>query len=157
MRRLTLVAGFIVLFLVACNENIEKTDETIMSDSEGNDIIINNTLKETELDIVSRTEIGIYIGRIDPHTIEIETSDGPTAFQLSDEAREDVKSLSENDEVIYSYYVDGEQLVIETIENYWEYRRKHHKRDDENDLHDSERETPMWEDGLDDKHPSHGE
>lgn len=76
-----------------------------------------------------QTEIGIYNGQVDPHTIEIETAEGPTAFQLSDSARADLAQLNESDEVIYTYYENDEQLIIEIIEEYW-YHRDHHQDDD---------------------------
>lgn len=63
-----------------------------------------------------RTMTGIYVGQADPHTIEVETDEGPVAYQLSDDARLQVEVLSAGDEVIYEYYERGEQLVIETIE-----------------------------------------
>lgn len=63
------------------------------------------------------TEAGIYNGQADPHTIEIETAEGPTAFQLTMEARKDVDNLTEGDEVTFTYYKDGEQLVIESIKS----------------------------------------
>lgn len=60
-------------------------------------------------------ETGIYNGQQDPHTIEIETADGPTAFQLSLEAREQVEQLQEGKKVSYTYRVEGPQLIIESI------------------------------------------
>lgn len=61
------------------------------------------------------TETGIYNGQQDPHTIEIETADGPTAFQLTMEARDDVEQLVVGKEVVYEYKDNGVQLVIEKI------------------------------------------
>lgn len=81
-----------------------------------------------------RTEIGIFNGQADPHTIEIETAEGPTAFQLSDSARADIAQLKEADEVIYTYYESDEQLIIEIIEEYW-YHREYHHGDDHDDDH----------------------
>lgn len=60
-------------------------------------------------------ETGIYNGQQDPHTIEIETADGPTAFQLSDKAREQVESLEIGKSVSFTYRVEGPQLIIESI------------------------------------------
>lgn len=61
------------------------------------------------------TETGIYNGQADPHTIEIETENGPTAFQLTMDARDDIEQLTVGEEVTYTYLKDGEQLVIESI------------------------------------------
>lgn len=58
---------------------------------------------------------GIYNGQQDPHTIEIETDDGPTAFQLTMEAREQVEPLQVGKKVTYTYEQEGEQLIIDTI------------------------------------------
>lgn len=62
------------------------------------------------------TETGIYNGQADVHTIEIETEDGPVAFQLSLGARDDVEELTEEEEVTYTYWEDGDERVIESIE-----------------------------------------
>jgi len=70
------------------------------------------------------TAIGVYNGQVDPHTIEIETDDGPTAFQLTTEARNDVENLTVGEEVTYTYFVNGEQLIIESIDHTW--RDRHH-------------------------------
>src|SRR5699024_550311 len=68
--------------------------------------------KETSKKI---TEVGMYNGQADPHTIEIETKDGPRAFQLTVEARDDIAALIEGREVSYIYHDNGVQLVIEEI------------------------------------------
>ncbi len=60
-------------------------------------------------------DTGIYNGQQDPHTIEIETADGPTAFQLTMEAREQVEPLQVGKKVTYTYEEKGEQLIIDTI------------------------------------------
>jgi len=62
------------------------------------------------------TETGIYNGQADVHTIEIETDDGPVAFQLSMGARDHVEKLTEDEEVTYTYRKEGDERVIESIE-----------------------------------------
>lgn len=59
---------------------------------------------------------GYYNGQADPHTIEVETDEGPVAYQLTMEARDLVVDLEPGDEVTYTYYKDGEMLVIKHIE-----------------------------------------
>lgn len=63
----------------------------------------------------SSPEIGIYNGQQDSHTIEIETKNGPTAFQLSDEAKQQVSQLQIGEKVSYTYQINGSQYIIETI------------------------------------------
>lgn len=62
------------------------------------------------------TETGIYNGQADSHTIEIETANGPTAFQLTEEAKEMIDVLMEGKEVTYKYIVDGDTKMIDFIE-----------------------------------------
>lgn len=122
----------LILGLAACgsskddNENIDETPEGESEQKpEENDTEKDEATSEEDL----KTDIGIYNGQVDPHTIEIETAEGPTAFQLSDTARKDVEKLNDYDEVIYTYYQKDEQLIIEMIEEYW-YHREHHRDDD---------------------------
>lgn len=62
------------------------------------------------------TKTGIYNGQADPHTIEIETEEGPLAFQLTMEARDDIDALTEGGEVTYTYTEDGDRRTIESIQ-----------------------------------------
>lgn len=62
------------------------------------------------------TETGIYNGQADPHTIEIETDEGPLAFQLTMDARDDIDALTEGGEVTYTYTEDGDTRTIESIQ-----------------------------------------
>lgn len=86
----------------------EEEEEEDQTNNEAND---ENEEKETI------TATGTYNGQADPHTIEIETDDGPTAFQLTMEARDDVENLEVGEQVTYTYYEEGEQLVIESIQS----------------------------------------
>lgn len=90
-----IVLSSIFLVLAACGTDVE--DDYV----------------DEEVDIITAT--GIYNGQADPHTIEIETDEGPRAFQLTMEARDDVEGLVEGKRVTYMYREDGEQLVIESI------------------------------------------
>ena len=73
-----------------------------------------NSTENEEKTVIQST--GTYIGQADPHTIEIETNEGPTAFQLSNEARQDVEQLTEGSHVTFTYYEEGEQRIIDSIE-----------------------------------------
>lgn len=86
------------------DDGIQSTIESISLSDEGIDEMERVTAK------------GIYNGQADPHTIEVETKDGPTAYQLTLEARDDIEDLIEGQEVTYVYYDNGLQLVIESIE-----------------------------------------
>lgn len=72
-----------------------------------------NDAKNPETEII---KTGSYSGQADPHTIEIETDDGFVAYQLTMEARDLVVDLEPGDKVTYTYYKDGEMLVIKHIE-----------------------------------------
>ena len=86
------------------DDGIQSTIESISLSDEGTDEMKRVKAK------------GIYNGQADPHTIEVETKDGPTAYQLTLEARDDIEDLIEGQEVTYVYYDNGLQLVIESIE-----------------------------------------
>lgn len=136
-KTLIVLIGLFIVFLVSCGTNNEKSeiindDESDLSSGQVNkdnelksDEDVDNNGNNGENEKRRKTEIGIYNGQQDPHTIEIETAEGPTAFQLTEEAKLDVEKLTEGDEVIYTYYKDGEQLIIELIEEYW-FHREHH-------------------------------
>jgi len=66
---------------------------------------------------------GSYNGQMDPHTIEIQTADGPNAFQLEEGVAETLDDLELDESIIFEYYektVDGDnavkQLVITKLE-----------------------------------------
>jgi len=66
---------------------------------------------------------GSYNGQMDPHTIEIQTADGPNAFQLEEGLEEALDDLELDESVIFEYYektVEGDdtvkQLVITKLE-----------------------------------------
>lgn|GEM_PF-3506570 len=93
---------------------IDDTAETPHDDEE----VEYSNKENSDSDQSSDAEIvatGIFNGQADPHTVEIETDDGPTAFQLTIEARDLVEDIEVGDEVSYTCYEDGEQLVIESI------------------------------------------
>ncbi|WP_160725931.1 BsuPI-related putative proteinase inhibitor [Bacillus sp. USDA818B3_A] len=51
---------------------------------------------------------GVYIGQIDPHTIEMDIEGEKIAFQLTDTARRQLASLKEGEEVSF-YFIVNEQ------------------------------------------------
>lgn len=98
----------------SASEDNDNHDEQIENDvnepnNESND---DSTNSEGEL----ITETGIYNGQADPHTIEIETDEGPLAFQLTMDARDDIDALTEGGEVTYTYTEDGDTRTIESIQ-----------------------------------------
>lgn len=128
----------VLLLLVACSDGENNNEPTDPNDNqqinnneiendvnnEGNNEENNNEIEDgtnennndqaEEEDKI--TETGIYNGQADPHTIEIETDDGPLAFQLTMEARDDIDALTEGNEVIYTYEEDGDQRTIDSIQ-----------------------------------------
>lgn len=138
-RFILLILVSILLVLTACGTANDHNEENAATNNEAGNEVGNEKKDETENEEEAEeksedqsedasenvaepnekkllTETGIYNGQADPHTIEIETADGPQAFQLSIEARDDIEHLTEGKQVTYSYYEDGEQHVIETIE-----------------------------------------
>lgn len=123
MKKLSMLLLLLLMsiVIVACGTNdVEQANDD--QTEENNDL---EDVEESEEDVVEdeeesepelKTDTGIYNGQADPHTIEIETSEGPKAFQLSDEARKQVEQLTEGAEVTYTYYQEGEQLIIQSIE-----------------------------------------
>lgn len=99
------------------NKTSETNDQTANDDEvneeEGSNENHGDDQAEPEEDLITKT--GTYNGQADPHTIEVETDEGPTAFQLSDKAREDVEGLNPGVEVTYTYYEKGEQRIITSI------------------------------------------
>jgi len=67
---------------------------------------------------------GTYNGQIDTHSIEIQTADGPKAFQIDDKLSETVAGLKEKDTIKFEYVEQksGEgadavtQLILKKIE-----------------------------------------
>ena len=93
-------------------EDIKKTTESD-SNGESADNSEDDSGKNTDEGRITKT--GIYNGQADPHTIEIEMDEGPVAFQLTLEAREDVNQLTEDEQVTYTYTEDGDVRIIESI------------------------------------------
>lgn len=61
---------------------------------------------------------GIYVGQIDNHSVEIETVDGPTAFELGAGTENAPDSLNMDDPVIFEYVekaVEGDETVKQRI------------------------------------------
>ena len=58
----------------------------------------------------------IYFKQKDAEAIEIETDDGPLAFQLTMDARDDIDALTEGGEVTYTYTEEGDNRTIESIQ-----------------------------------------
>ena len=139
---LTLATMFIILILTACgtnngnmgedpitdpnedpitDDNLNDHEDPVIDDNESNEDQTGNNDNEsndesTNPDENLMTETGIYNGQADPHTIEIETDEGPTAFQLTMEARDDIEALIEGEEVTYTYTEDGDTRTIESVQ-----------------------------------------
>lgn len=128
---LLLGAMLIVLVLTACGTNngnsgdnpiTDQNEDPVVENNENDENLIENEPNDgtneestnSEEDLI--TETGIYNGQADPHTIEIETADGPLAFQLTMEARDDIDALTEGGEVTYTYTEDGDTRTIESIQ-----------------------------------------
>lgn len=97
------------------DDNIDNNEDLIIEDNEvDEEQVENNEPDQADEKLITKT--GIYNGQADPHTIEIETAEGPQAFQLTIEARDDIEALTEGEEVTYVYAEDGDTRTIESIQ-----------------------------------------
>jgi hypothetical protein len=94
-----------VTFTYIENENNQLVLQTIEK--------AENSSEESE----TLTETGVYIGQVDPHTVEVKINGESKAFQLSNEAQQNIENLSENQEITFHYYKNGEQLIITHIQS----------------------------------------
>lgn len=68
--------------------------------------------------VVQQAE-GIYNGQIDGHSVEIETANGPAAFQIEEQLAETVAALEPDTKIRYEFYekeVDGGE---ESVKQLW--------------------------------------
>ncbi|MBO8172056.1 MAG: hypothetical protein H0Z33_09200 [Bacillaceae bacterium] len=120
-----LVVPFLILALAACgaddttndpapeDQEQGQVDEETDENTEGNEETAGSEEGETEALQVS----GTYVGLADNHTIEIETEEGPVAFQVPDELKADLEELQENDQVTVTYQEnENGQKVLSQIE-----------------------------------------
>ncbi|WP_174733464.1 BsuPI-related putative proteinase inhibitor [Mesobacillus harenae] len=56
---------------------------------------------------------GLLVGQMDPHTVEISMDHTKSAFQLSDEAIQQVQSLHDGEAVTFIFTENGQQKTIE--------------------------------------------
>ncbi|RBW70918.1 hypothetical protein [Bacillus taeanensis] len=105
-------------------EQIESLEEQTSisftySENENNQLMLHSIEKlqisSDEPEII--TETGLYIGQVDPHTIEISINGESKAFQLNEEVQYNIENVPENQKVTFHYYKNGEQLVITKIQS----------------------------------------
>lgn len=61
---------------------------------------------------------GTYVGQIDPHSVEIETDEGPTAFQLNEQTMNIPETLNSNDAVVFEYVeepIEGDATLKQLV------------------------------------------
>lgn len=97
-------------------QNDVTEDETNQSRADSKNQDETNRHEEQQESDTEMIKTGLFNGQADPHTIEVETDEGPVAYQLTMEARDLVADLEPGDKVKYTYYKDGEMLVIKYIE-----------------------------------------
>lgn len=116
---LLVIISFILALVYGCHsvmDHEEEAKEDKIKESEIKDELMEDKLYE---------EIGILNKIIDENSIEIERAEGTETFILTEEAKEALEQVKENDEVIYTYYKNKDEYYIEMIEEYW-YHRSHH-------------------------------
>lgn len=120
---LLLVPLCVLVVLSSCNPGKTSDDQEVENDTEVNN---NNETEEVESNEENEandekkailTDLGLYIGQADPHTIEIETNEGSKAFQFDSSMSSDIEALQKDDEVQFTYYVnEHDQNVLQAIE-----------------------------------------
>jgi len=78
----------------------------------------NDTGEDTGTSPVTIQGTGTYVGQIDTHSIEIEGTDGPAAYQLAEGMEAVLEALQEGDEVSFEYVeqaVEGDDSVKQLI------------------------------------------
>lgn len=61
---------------------------------------------------------GKYVGQIDSHSVEIETEEGPTAFELGSDTEQSLQNLEMDDPVVFEYVeqpVEGDPSVVQRV------------------------------------------
>jgi hypothetical protein len=134
---IALVAAFMLLIVLsACGDNGANEPEPDINQEQGNDETPNPDDNRPEEDPTNEAPpangedsdgaagepkegTGRYVGQIDQHSIEIETSDGPVAFRINAAIADKLDELQPNDPVEFEYYeqtVDaGEEAVTQLI------------------------------------------
>jgi len=123
---LACILGFI--FIAACSSDNDSSN--VEHQRENADITAQSeTKKETrqqdekdakQLQDVERqiiTDLGIYVGQADQNSIEIETNEGPKAFRVTEQTKNEINTLEPNDKVRFEYYInEHQQNILKKIE-----------------------------------------
>lgn len=114
IRSLTVLTCMLcIFFIAACSlANDSNPDENQTNQRDEKD---RNRTEEVEKQII--TDLGIYVGQADQNTIEIETNEGPKAFRLTEQMKDQIKELEPNDKVRFEYYINQhQQNILKKIE-----------------------------------------
>lgn len=61
---------------------------------------------------------GVYIGQVDPHSIEIESENGMAVYQMNEEIQKKLKSIQEGTQIEFSYEeIDTGQKILINIKD----------------------------------------
>lgn len=154
MKKIVLSMSIFLLFLTGCGKDSYETDE-IYDESLDVEQERDDLEEYSNKDMVRQSEIGIYKGKVDSDTVEIETAEGTVLFQMSDDVRRFVGDLKEEEEVIYTYEKEEEQLVLQSIEHYWEHRNHHNNHHPRDERHPHHHRQPMHGDDFRHHHGPH--
>ncbi|MFT4414268.1 BsuPI-related putative proteinase inhibitor [Fredinandcohnia humi] len=111
---------------VTLTNDEELMSEFIISDLAKGEYVLEVFLTAKEEKATVKTDIiiskdmavtgnGVFVGQIDPHTVEIIVDGTATAFQLSDEAIEQLKSIKDGESISF-IYTNGND--VKTINNF---------------------------------------
>ena len=118
-KSLSIFAFLSVLLLLAACGTTEQPDQAEDNGEETENV--NEETDGTEIDHSNEppviNDLGIYVGQADPHTVEIETNEGPKAFQLTEKSTDQIKELQPDDRVKFQYVINkNKQNVLQSIE-----------------------------------------
>lgn len=117
MKKIILLLSSCLVILAACQSGANNE----VNDAKNNE----TTSNEEQLE----TNSGVYLEQHGLDWIDIETETGVQSYQLSEEAREDLRYIDENDKVKYHHYHHKGRRMIDYIEKekYFEKPRHHHE------------------------------
>jgi len=99
----------VIAFVSGCFE-----DKKDIEPQNGNKADSEDQVDKSENERMSET--GIYIGQIDNNSVEIEVNDKPISFILTDETKEAIEKVDENEKIKFVYFQNQDkQFVLVSI------------------------------------------
>ncbi|MGP4078993.1 hypothetical protein ACTWQL_03695 [Pseudalkalibacillus sp. R45] len=92
----------------------EKSEDEKSQDTNSNDESADeDSSKDEKAEEDMITVIGSYNGQADSHTIEVETTDGPQAFQITEEVAAEIQDYKVGDKIVFKYKeINGQKVIM---------------------------------------------